>query len=185
MNIFQELKESKMFGSADTLDGKKSSQLADMAYLMMLMLELQRKDMDKKWAKQYAEDTIRANDFESMKFNCSDLHNLLSVLNHLDVYEGRVKVDRRVSVPVFGLWRYFREVASGDNKDSMQDRNLFSKLESELGINDAQLKNLRRTILYWGDADSSERKIVYDNMKRMLNKNGYKSDIAMYFATKI
>lgn len=182
MNIFQELKESRMFGNVDTLDGQKVSSLASMAYLMMLMLELKRKEKDS-WSKKYAESTIKYNDFESMRLNGTDLHNILAVLNHTDVYDGRLDVDVKVSVPVLGLRRYFKDVRDGRHEPKL-DRELFTRLESQLSIHDSQLKSLRREILDWSMTDDSEKDMVFAIIKRLLNKHAYRSDIAVYFNSK-
>lgn len=183
MNIFQELTEARMFGNVETLDGKKSSELAEMAYLMMLMLELQRKDMNHEKAKKYAQATIKYNDFESLRLGGTDLHNLLAVLNHIDAYEGRVIINSKVSVPALTLRRYFKDVRDNRHEPRL-DREIFARLEFELSIHDSQLKNLRRAILSWDLSNKSEKDLVYQTVRKLLNKHAYRSDIAVEFNSK-
>jgi hypothetical protein len=183
MNFFQELKEARMFGNVETLQGQTSSSLADMAYTMMLMLELQRKDMDSNWAKKYAESTIKYNDFSDMRLGGTDLHNLLSVLNHIEDYVDEVRINSKVSVPVLTLKRYFKDIRDGRNEPRL-DRELFQRLEFELSIHDSQLKNLRRAILAYDSLEKSEIDMLYQNVRKLLNKHAYRSDIAVKFNSK-
>lgn len=183
LEFLEELNEARLFRGADTLKGKSAKDLAKIAYLMILMLEVLRR-RDESWAKKYASDTMGYDNFNTMRNYATDLHNLLAVLGHQDKYEGKISVDSKISVPTLQLKRYLRDIQDG-RTDRSQDRSLFKKLEDYFKISDSNLKQYRRVVGDWGLSSSDERNSILHRMRATMQSYGQYSDISRHFTDKV
>lgn len=179
LEFIQELHEARLYKGADTLNGKSADDLASAAYLMLLMLEVLRTD-DEIYAKKYAKDTIGYENFEAMRSNVTDLHNIFAVLNNQNKYEDHIKENLQITVPVLQIRRYLRDITTGDKQLGL-DKELFMKLERFLNIKDSTLKSIRRTVGDWNRASTSERSSIRKQLKNYTVPAATQNDILVHF----
>lgn len=182
-DLIQELTEARMFKGSDTLVGKSAEDVAKMAFSMLMMLEIIRNE-DERWAKSYVNKTMPYTNFDSMRTSASDLHNLLAVLNNQDKYSARIKTNPRISVPVLGIRRYFREVEAG-RKERGIDRSLFISIEDYFKITDSNLKKIRRNVADWWMVSDGEKQSTKRLLKNILQSTSHQADIYVHFKNTI
>lgn len=179
LEFLQEMNEARLFQNRDTLDGKSTRELADTCYLMILILEILRTE-DAGYAKSYANKTMLYNDFDKMRSNASDLHNIISILANQQDYEPKLSTDMTISLPLFAVKRYLRDIVE-QRKDPTQDRQFFLKLETQLKISNSTLKNIRRSVGDWRTAEATERRSTETNIRTEFNKLSWQNDIFLHF----
>ena len=129
--INKELTEARyMRTDRDTL-GRDAYDIGETAYEQLLMLQQMRFE-NPGFAKKYAEDTLRFNNFRGIKPVASDLHNLISIVNNPSKYKG-VTSGGAVSINELELKRYLKDIAAGRNNNN-RDRNFLLKLQKDLSI---------------------------------------------------
>lgn len=167
LSFLQELTESRLFKNRDTLYGKTAEDLAKYAYIMFMMLEVLRLEQFK-WAKKYAVDTLVYENFDAMRTSATDLHNVLAVLNNQKEYEDKIDIDLNVSVPVFHIKRYLRDIQN-HRKYPSQDRQFFMSLETFLKIHDSKLRQLRRDVGDWDQNSKADKAAIHKMIKNYIS----------------
>jgi hypothetical protein len=173
--IKQELVEAKMFRTPVVLGGLSASDLARVLYMSLLSIELLRYD-DESTARNYAAKTIQYGDFDHMRGSVTDVGNLMAVLSNQSDYEDRIKTNYDVSAPILQTKSYLRGVWQGSFQHG-RDRQFFMNLENALNINDSSSYQVRRTVLDWNSANSSERHNALSNIRREFNRHATRLDI--------
>jgi hypothetical protein len=176
-DFLQELSEARIYRNASTLDGKDAKDLAKIAYLIFLVIEILRHE-DPKYAVQYIKDTMYYDEFKHMRSSATDFHNILSVLNNQSAYP--IHADAQISVPLLQVKRYFRNIEN-DKIEAGLDRDLLIKLENYLRISDPQIKHIRRTVAFWQNASRNEKATASKEIKNLLNSLSHQSDVVVYF----
>jgi hypothetical protein len=143
--FLQELAEARMYKNRDTLQGKTAEELAKGMFLMIMMLEILRKE-DSSFAKRYSINTQWNQDFRSLRLQASDLHNIITVLSNQDQFADKIAVNKAISPPILQLKHYFRDIEN-DRKDRGWDRAFFKKLEEFLKINDSACREDRKSVV--------------------------------------
>jgi FAD/FMN-containing dehydrogenase len=182
-SFLDELTEAKMYRGRDTLSGKTADDLAKVAYLMIMMLEILRTE-DKEFTKSYVRNTMWAENFTAMRSNASDLHNILAVLANQDKFQDKIKVNHNISVPVLQLRRYLRDI-EGNRKELSLDRSLFKSLEGFLKISDSACKEVRRTVGDWHSAGDTEKSTIRHQIKNLLQPSNQQNDLLTQFRTHL
>jgi|TARA_Y100000114_G_C11761936_1_gene330276 hypothetical protein len=177
--INKELTEARyMRTDRDTL-GRDAYDIGETAYEQLLMLQQMRFE-NPGFAKKYAEDTLRFNNFRGIKPGASDLHNLISIVNNPSKYKG-VTSGGAVSINELELKRYLKDIAAGRNNNN-RDRNFLLKLQKDLGIKNSFLKNARRISADYGRASPGERKALSSRMILSQKQDGkFRSDITKQY----
>ena len=85
-----ELTEARMFYDGKDLKGRSAEDIAGLAYLIIMLLQIIRYDYPSQ-AKSYASDTARYKQYETMHYSATDLSNLLAVLNNQENYDDKIK----------------------------------------------------------------------------------------------
>jgi hypothetical protein len=182
-DFIQELNEARLYRGTSTLEGRSAEELAKISFLMIMMLEILRTE-DNSFARKYGEQTLQYEQFDAMRSNATDLHNLLAVLNNQDKYDERITVNHKISVPVLQLRRYLRDI-SNKRKDRGLDRSLFIKLEDFFKISDSNIRQIRRFVGDWYDVSNNEKANVRKQIKNMLQGYGQQNDLLIQFKTLI
>ena len=138
--------------------------LGHLLYQIVMMLEIIR-HYDKDWVKQYARKTYQFGGFPGMKAAQTDMYNFISVLSNQDKYDTYLKTDKTVHVPMFGIKRYLLDIIN-DNRHITRDRELLTKLESSLKIQDSELKNIRRLVGYWNNYSDTQKKTTIVSLRQ-------------------
>lgn len=183
LSFIQELTEARLYRGEQTLEGKKADDLANIAYLMIMMLEILRHE-DFKYAQDYARSTLSYSSFDHMRSSATDLYNLLSVLNEQTEYEDRITPNPSISVPALQIKRYLRDLENG-RKDPGLDRALFLKIESFFSISSTKLKQIRRSVGQWNDNSITEKSTVRKEIKNILQNVSQQNDIFVHFKNHV
>jgi hypothetical protein len=176
--IQTELIESRLFRSPQGVDGRSARDLARVAYLILLSVEMIRQT-DEVTAQSYAGLTIQFGDFDSMRPGATDLANLLSVLSNQHKYEDKLRTDYDISAPVLQIKTYLRSVWQS-NWWHGRDRQTFINIENMLDISDAMLSQIRRIVLDWNLSSRSEQRNAMSNIRRELARHALRVDIIDY-----
>lgn len=179
LDFLHEISEARLFKNKDTLYGKSAEELATFAYLMIMMLEILR-NTDKDYAKKYAINCLAYENFDGMRANASDLHNVLAVLNHQDKYEGKLTPNANISVPALQIKRYLRDIENG-RKEPSTDRQLFMTVETYFKLKDSRLKQMRRDVGDWHLNSDAEKATIQKTIKNYMSTMTLSSDIFAHF----
>jgi hypothetical protein len=182
LEFINEIAESRMFRNADGLKNKSAEEIAKIAFLTVMMLEVLR-TIDSTVAKNYAQKTLPFQNFQGMRTSATDLHNLLVALANQDEYEGKIKANHNINVPGLQFKRYLRDVDNG-YKNIPMDRNFFLELERFFKLSDSNLKTIRRHVMDWHRTSDSEKIVVVRNIKQMANSLSQQNDLYQTFRTK-
>jgi len=181
--FLQELTEARMYRNTTTLSGKKATELAKVAFLMFMMLEILRHE-DKSFAKRYSLDSIGYDSFGSLKGSATDLHNVLSVLANQSKYADKITTDLSIAVPILQIRKYLRDIEN-DRKDKGWDRAFFKTLSEFLKITDADLKEMRIWVGDWLQASATEKRKLRLQIKNLLQATNHQNDLLVHFRTKL
>ena len=182
-SFLQELTEARMYRNTTTLSGKKATELAKVAFLMFMMLEILRYE-DKSFAKRYSIDSIGYDSFESLKGSATDLHNVLAVLANQSKYANKITTDFNVAVPVLQIRKYLRDIEN-DRKDKGWDRAFFKTLSEFLKITDSDLREMRIWVGDWLQASATEKRKLRLQIKNILQATNPQNDLLVHFRTKL
>ena len=183
LDFINELAESRIYRNADGLKGKSAEDIAKIAYLTVMMLEVLR-FQDKSSAKSYAQKTLPFQQFQGMRTSATDLHNLLVALASQDEYENKIKTNYNINVPTLQFKRYLRDVDNG-YKNIPMDRNFFLELERYFKISDSNLKGIRRHVMDWHRTSDSEKVVVVRKIKQLANAITIQNDLYQIFKAKV
>jgi hypothetical protein len=181
--FLQELTEARMYRGRDTLQGKTAEELARVAYLMLMMLEILRTE-DNSFAKNYSLNTLGSANFVGLRTGSSDLHNILAVLNNQNDYADRIIVNAAISVPTLQIRRYLRDIEN-DRKQIGIDRAFLKKLDDFFKISDSSLKEIRRVAADWNYASPTEKGTIRRQIKNALQSTNHQNDLLIHFRTKL
>jgi hypothetical protein len=181
--FLQELVEARMYRNTTTLTGKTAAELANVAYLMFMMLEILRHE-DNSFAKRYSVETMWHDNFSTMKSSSSDLHNVLSVLSNQTDYKDKIKVDANISVPNLQIRKYLRDIEN-DRKEKGWDRAFFKTLGEFLKITSSDLKQMRMYVADWTANSVTEKRKIKLAIKNALQATNHQNDLLIQFRTKL
>lgn len=181
--FLQELVEARLYRNTTTLNGKTAAELAKVAYLMFMMLEILRHE-DNSFAKRYSLETMWYNNFASMKSTASDLHNVLAILSNQTNYKNKIKVDANISVPNLQIRKYLRDIEN-DRKEKGWDRAFFKTLGEFLKITSSDLKQMRMYVADWTANSITEKRKIKLAIKNALQATKHQNDLLIQFRTKL
>lgn len=182
-SLIRELTEARIFYNADTLKGKSAEMIAELAFTMILALEMMR-HLDASFALKYADKTYKYQDFEKMYNGATDLYNLLVVLGNQSDFADHIIANPNISFPKLQFKRYLRDIMAR-RVDNVADRTFLYKLEGCFKINDSFLKTVRRAIVDWGDLDADEKKHLKSLLDNKFKKLAQYVDINMTFNSTV
>ena len=178
--IKDELTEARMFFGPDNVKGKTAEQIADIIYLLFMMIEVIRYYHPDRAAK-YADETLCYNTYENTHYAGTDLGNLLAVLNNQDTFKAYLKTESKISIPLFQINRYLQSVRSR-NKSNNDDATFFWKLEEYLKLYSKSLfRQLRRDAGRWTDLTHSDKVAFCQILRREFDKQAGNADIYLWF----
>jgi hypothetical protein len=171
--FLQELVEGRIYRDGSTVRGKSAEQIADLVFLMFMLLEIMRFE-DKGFAKDYANAIVKWQEFNSMKHSANDMYNLLAVLSNQDTYDAFIGSNHAIAIPTLQLFRYLRDLTR-DTQSHNLDRQFLAKLEDFLKV--TKYKSIRRIVADWSSSTDSERKGVLTTIHREFQAKGPQTDI--------
>jgi hypothetical protein len=153
-----DLCESHLIPSQTSLKQWDRKKLAELAFLYFLGLRMLLDDEHSKhWAQSYCKKAGEPNDFTQWRSTGNDLYAMLYALNDSD----------KAAINPSLIRRWLRHVATHDASDDT--RRLFLRLDTMLHINDAAMRNLRRIVTHWENADPRERNDVLTKVIQMVH----------------
>ena len=152
-------------------------EVTERIYLSFLALSLLSQEYGKrKFADDYAEQTMAKGTFDQVRMINNDLANMLAIVAGDPEITKKLKnknqaqaMRQRQPVPVMALRRYMR-TWEGHYKNLTQ-------LERSLNITDANLKNLRRNIANYHQIDSKNKVSTKKRLEHLLTAKMPGSDL--------
>jgi hypothetical protein len=175
MNFLTELTEARLFRYEGNLGNKTARELGEMLFMSILCLEMLRY-LNEPAARAYASQTLRFNEFDKMRPSTTDLANLIAVLSNQDDYKEQIDVDKKISPPVLQLRTYFRNMINGGSQHAI-NRSMLLKLESYLGIQAQDLRQVRRVVGDWADHDKTQHNLAFRQLVRDISARSPLLDI--------
>lgn len=175
-----ELTEARMFYDGKDLKGRSAEDIAGLAYLIIMLLQIIRYDYPSQ-AKSYASDTARYKQYETMHYSATDLSNLLAVLNNQENFDDKIKANTSISIPLFAINRYIDDVRSG-SIDRNSDASFFYRLEDFLRLyHHSVFRKLRRDVGDWSNLTQSNKTQVINLIRREFDSKGSSIDLYLWF----
>lgn len=165
MQFLQSLCESKLFPSKASLERKRDSDVAELAYFYLLAMRIMRLESEtEKFAKGYAHKTAEWGTYFRWRDTATDLYVLLhrlSFIDHPDKGKAHFPVDIKL------IHRWLAEEGRGQH-DNRLARRVLTGLDFSLRINSQSSKAMRRIVADWDDQSvhqkSTTLKKLYDKL---------------------
>lgn len=177
--FLQELAEARLFYVAKDIKGMSATEIADIIYLTIMMLEVIRQS-NPAWPANYASQTMAYKTYENMHYSGTDLGNLLAVLNNQDTFSGNLKPNPSVSIPLFQINRYLDALRSR-NISKSDNAVFFYRLEEYLKLNNGTFRQMRRDIGNWDELSHADRTRLIQMLRRELDNRASSIDVYFWF----
>jgi len=180
------LVEARMFYGVKDIKGMSADEIAQIVFLMFMMLEVIR-HYKPNYTADYARDTLKYNTYDQLHYSGSDLGNLLAVLNNQDTFKKDIKTHIGVSIPLFQINRYLGVLASKTKSKSSHndDVTFFWRLEDYLKLSsNSLLRQLRRDIGNWDDLSRADKQQIYYILRREFDKRCSSADIYLWYKSE-
>ncbi len=183
MNLpfLEELHEARYYNDGSSIRNKTAAELAEAILLLTFCLEIMRVEVDKNYhfsAREYAEKTLRKQDFSYMCPSQTDYYNLVSVLANQDKFLQPIYADFTISVPLLQLKRYLTDMKY-ENAHHSQDRAFLLILETYFRIN--KYSSIRRIVGDWHQASTAEKHSTLTTLRAECNERALQTDLYVIF----
>lgn len=164
MEFIRNLEEARLTRNLSNVKSLTYTDCCERAYLSVLILELLRRYPElQSEAATYASKTLAKSDYSQFRAFATDLYNFVyfivgddTALEKLKDPKSAKKARSTVTLPVLGLNRYLRGVASG-SRDTNDARFLLG-LESSLKISNPTYSQVRRNVANYHRLTLDQRK---------------------------
>ena len=183
LKFVDSLVEARMFYGVKDLKGMSADKIAQIVFLMFMMLEVIR-HYKPNYTADYARDTLKYNTYDQLHYSGSDLGNLLAVLNNQDTFKDDIKPHLGVSIPLFQINRYLGQLTSKATSKSAHsdDVTFFWRLEDYLKLSsESTLRQLRRDIGNWNDLHLADKQQIYLILRREFDKRASSVDMYLWY----
>jgi hypothetical protein len=181
LHFIKELTESRMFFGPTDLKQMSVDKIAEIVYLMFMMLEVIRQ-YKPNYTAIYATDTLKYNTYDNMHYAGTDLGNLMAVLNNQDTFDAYIKGKSGISIPLFQINRYLRDVSAKSKNSHSDDVSFMWRLEDYLKFySNSLLRQLRRDIGNWKDLTLADKQQIYLILRREFDKRCSSVDMYLYY----
>ena len=179
--FIEELTEARMFYGVKDITGMSVSEIAEIVFLMFMMIEVIRQ-YNPNWSANYAADTMKYNTYENLNYAGSDLGNLLAVLNNQDTFKAYIKSESGVAIPLYQINRYLRDLISKSKSSHSDDITFFWRLEDYLKLySNSLLRQLRRDVGNWKDLTKANKEQIYLILRREFDKRCSSTDMYLWY----
>lgn len=156
-------------------------EVTERIYLSFLALAVMSQIKDhKQFTKSYSDQTMHYGTFDRVRMSYNDLANMLAIVSGDPEITKKLKnknqaqaMRQRQPLPVMAVRRYLRSFEDHYSNLSM--------LERSLNINDANYRNLRRSVANYGNLDKRTKKQVIDKINQYLKSKLPNTDIQRKF----
>jgi len=173
--------EGKVIRRHNDLQRFTFPEVTERIYLSFLALALMSQlKQTQSFTKMYADQTMAKGTFDQVRMINNDLANMMAIVSGDPEITKKLKnknqaqaMRQRQTLPVMAVRRYLR---------SFEDHNSnLSMLERSLNINDANYRNLRRSVANYGNLDKRTKKQVIDKINQYLKSKLPNTDIQRKF----
>ena len=185
--FLQYVSEARIVRRQSDLGRYTFQEITERIYLSFLTLSLLKNfSQTAGFVKSYGASTLTYGEFTRVRGTANDLHNMLAivagdprVVEKLANKNQAMALRQRQSVPVSAIRRYLRSFS--------KDYEFLTQLESALGINNMDYKNLRRAISDYPSLDSKRKQLTTTRLLQALKAKLSGTDLqrqAQKFANK-
>ena len=185
--FLQYVSEARIVRRQSDLQRYTFQEITERIYLSFLTLSLLKNfKQTAGFAKSYGASTLTYGEFTRVRGTANDLHNMLAIVagdpdivQKLANKNQAMALRQRQSVPVLAIRRYLRSFKN--------DYEFLIQLESALGINNLDYKNLRRAISDYPSLDSKRKQLTTTRLLQALKAKLSGTDLqrqAQKFANK-
>lgn len=175
--VNQEIAESRIYRSTQSLSRLNGRDVADLLFLHTLMVYMLCRDSEQgTYGIEYAEQTSKYGGYSSFKTSGTDLYILAFALSNPDSHYARLhdahdskKFIESLHFNKKAHWQFIKSISRDDISHS-QASSYFIRLESQLKIKDSRYKKWRRTIVDWSDQSGSIRRSTAAGLKKELQR---------------
>jgi len=139
-------------------------------YISVLALTYLRFTGHDSFVKHYVEQTLSYGTFDKVRMSQNDLYNMMAIVSGDPDITKKLKnnnqaqaLRQRQSVPVMAFRRYIR---TWENPYAA-----LTQLERGLGINDANLKNMRRALANYNNLNANAKKSIQIKILNAVNQS--------------
>lgn len=180
--------EGKMIRNADGVSRMSFTDAADLVLLYFLALHVMRHYPGaNKFAKTYAQEVLKWNDWEAFRSSGNDLYNLLNIVDGDERILDKLRDPRsaklmrkRTHFPTLIAKRFIRGIANS-NRPSITDSGDLQRIDNDLINGRSNYSSLRRRVANYSKLQPSERKRVVTELELALKARGRNSDIVDYY----
>jgi hypothetical protein len=178
--------EGKMIRTSDGVSRMSFTDANDLVLLYMLALQTMRYyPISNNFARSYAKEVLKWNDWENFRSSGNDLYNLLNIVSgdlnivkKLKSPKSAMALRMRTHLPVLSVKRLLRSIANNEKPNSQDSTDLL-KINSSL--RNSQFGNLRRKVTTYKQLSAQQRKELVTQIEFALKARGRNSDIVDYF----
>lgn len=175
MQFLQELNESRLIRTLKHLRSRSSEDLAERLFEHLLALQIIAQQ-DPNWAKAYADQTMKYQNFEGFRTSQNDLYNLITLVMNPDRYAYAIKDTQSYALPELRLKRNLRNIENSNflNRDFSE---MMIILQRQFDNLKGQHFSLRRIISDWANQPTGEKRIIIRRMLINMRERGIQSDL--------
>ena len=152
MEFIKQIEEARLTRNKTTLSKFSYKDVCERFYLTLLIVEFLRQFQDSyKTVVDYAKKTESYTTFSQYKVGSTDLHNFIYIiigndkaLSLLDDPASAKAMQQQLSFPTMAVSRYIKQIGAGTTPTQVFQ--LFSSIESGLGIKNSDYKKIRRVV---------------------------------------
>ena len=185
--FLQYVSEARIVRRQSDLQRYTFQEITERIYLSFLTLSLLKNfSQTAGFVKSYGASTLTYGEFTRVRGTANDLHNMLAIVagdpdivQKLANKNAAMALRQRQSVPILAIRRYLRSFKN--------DYEFLTQLESALGINNLDYKNLRRAISDYPKLDSKRKQLTTTRLLQALKAKLSGTDLqrqAQKFADK-
>ena len=185
--FLQYVSEARLVRRQSDLQRYTFQEIAERIYLSFLTLSLLKNfKQTAGFVKSYGTNTLAYGKFDRVRTTANDLSNMLAIVagdpeitSKLANKNAAMALRQRQNVPVLAIRRYLRSFKN--------DYEFLTQLESALGINNLDYKNLRRAISDYPNLDSKRKQLTTTRLLQALKAKLSGTDLqrqAQKFADK-
>jgi len=180
--------EGKMIRNSDGVSRLSFTDASDLVLLYFLALQIMRHYPGaSNFAKSYAQEVLKWNDWNAFRSSGNDLYNLLNILDGDEKILDKLKDPRsgkimrqRTHFPTLVAKRFLRSIAQG-NRASVSDASDLQRIDNDLINGATKYSTLRRRISNYAKLSTQDKKRVVTELENALKARGRNSDIVDYY----
>lgn len=185
-SLIHELTESQLIPSVTRLRHYNLRDIADLAFLYFLALEILLKEQPtSNIAKDYADRTVKYNNFNNFMFTSTDLYIFLHILTgnnaeiprgYLKDFEDNMELAKTMSPDFVSFKKYLRMMSDGLLTDDLA-RRLLLQIQFDLNIENPHYRSLRILISQWNTIPKQSKKIAITRLLQAFRFRALRSDL--------